>query len=205
MIPTLATTRAILELYDNPERVLQRPEARFNRHPLSQAIWTFVAYKLYVPTPAEARQRIRSDFEQFQRPLTKALSDKGGKLVAGSDTILPGLVAGFALHRELREMVDVGLTPYQALRASTTAPFEYLGESDRAGTIEVGKQTDLLLLEGNPLEDVAAAAQISGVLIRGRWIGRQAIESRLRTLSSSPHTLQRPAMSGSGPASRTVR
>jgi hypothetical protein len=44
--PTLATTRAILELYANPDRVLERPEARFNRHPLPQAIWTFVAYKL---------------------------------------------------------------------------------------------------------------------------------------------------------------
>jgi imidazolonepropionase-like amidohydrolase len=187
MIPTLATTRAIVELYRNPDAVLQRPEARFNRHPLQQAIWTFVAYKLYVPTPTEARQRIRSDFEQFQRPLTKALSAKGGKLMAGSDTILPGLVAGFALHRELREMVDAGLTPFQALRASTTSPFEYLRESDRAGTIEVGKQTDLLLLEANPLQDVAAAAKIDGVLIRGRWIGPQEIQRRMRTISSLPN------------------
>ena len=186
MIPTLATTRAILGLYDNPDSVLERPEARFNRHPLQHAIWTFVANRLYIPTPPEARQRIRSDFERFQLPLTKALSARGGKLMAGSDTILPGLVAGFALHRELQEMVAVGLTPFQALRTSTTTPFEYLGESDRAGTIAVGKQTDLLLLEANPLLDVAAAAKIDGVLIRGRWMGREDIQRRMSAIASSP-------------------
>lgn len=196
MIPTLATTRAILGLFDNPDSVFERPEARFNRHPLQQAIWTFVAHRLYLPIPNEARQKLRSDFEQFQRPLTKALWAKGGKLMAGSDTILPGLVAGFALHRELREMVDVGLTPFQALRTSTTAPFEYLGESGRAGTIEVGKQTDLLLLGENPLQDVAAAAEIDGVLIRGRWLGRLDIQKRMRATSSLPNGVSRSLGSG---------
>lgn len=105
--------------------------------------------------------------------------------MAGSDTLIIGLHPGFALHRELRELVDVGLTPYEALRSSTTTPFEYLGEAGRAGTIEVGKQTDLLLVDENPLRDVSAASKITGVLIRGRWIGREEIHKTMQGIAAS--------------------
>src|SRR6185436_15244216 len=97
------------------------------------------------------------------------------KLLAGSDALMPGLIAGFSLHGELQEFVDVGLTPYQALRTATANPAEYLGEGDRAGTIALGKQTDLLLVDANPLENVSAASKISGVLMRGRWLGKEEI------------------------------
>ena len=105
--------------------------------------------------------------------------------MAGSDALMIGLYPGSALHRELRELVDVGLTPFEALRTSTTNPFEYLGEADRAGTIEVGKRSDLLLLDANPLEDVSAASKIAGVLIRGRWIGRKEIHETMREIAAS--------------------
>jgi imidazolonepropionase-like amidohydrolase len=185
MAPTLTTTQAILNIFDDFDGLMGKPENVYYRHPLQQAVWSFIAQNLYKPIPAEIRQQIRDDFEKFQRPLTKAFHDKGGRLLTGSDTVLPGLVPGFALHDELRELTHVGLTPYQALRASTTEPFEYLGEGDRAGTIEVGKTTDLLLLDENPLQDVAAAAKIAGVLIRGRWIGAEEIHKRMQDIEAS--------------------
>ena len=105
--------------------------------------------------------------------------------MTGSDTILPGLVPGFALHRELKELVDIGLTPYQALRTSTTAPFEYLGEIDKAGTIEVGKYSDLVLVYANPLQDIGNAAKVSGVLMRGRWLGKDEIKRRMKEIATA--------------------
>jgi imidazolonepropionase-like amidohydrolase len=99
-----------------------------------------------------------------------------------------GLNPGFSLHGELRELVDAGLTPYEALRSSTTNPFEYLGEADRAGTIEAGKRSDLLLLDANPLEDVSAASKIAGVLVRGHWLGREAIRNKMRAIAESFRT-----------------
>ncbi len=188
MTPTLVTTRSILELFADPDRLLARPEAAYFRHPMQQGVWTFLTENLYRPIPAEMREKIRTNFETFQRPLTTAFHDRGGKLMTGTDALFPGLVPGFALQRELEELVGVGLTPFEALRTSTTAPFEYLGESERAGTIEVGKQTDLLLLDGNPLEDVSAASRIAGVLIRGRWIGREEIHERMQELAQSAAT-----------------
>ncbi len=103
--------------------------------------------------------------------------------MTGTDSLMPRLVSGFALHQELHELVSVGLTPYEALRSSTTVPYEFLGEIKQAGTIEPGKRTDLLLLDANPLDDIANASKIAGVMMRGRWIGKAEIDRRMRQIS----------------------
>lgn len=185
MTPTLVTTRSILELLDNSDKLLARPETIYFRHPMQTGVWSFMYEYLYKPIPAATREKLRDGFERFQKPLTTAFHRKGGRLIAGSDTLMPGLVPGFALHRELEELVKVGLTPFEALRTSTTRPFEYLGELDKAGTIEVGKRSDLLLLDQNPLEDVSAASKVAGVLIRGRWVGADEIRQSMKDLEAS--------------------
>lgn len=181
--PTLFTTRTIIELFDDPERVMGRPEAAYHADVMQRGIWSFISERLYKPVPEAARKKIRDDYDKFQRPLTKSFRAKGGRMLAGSDVILPGLVAGFALHGELRELVDVGLTPYEALRTSTTIPFEYLGEKDK-GTIAAGSQSDLILVDRNPLEDISAAASVSGVLMRGRWIAKEEIDKKMREIAA---------------------
>jgi imidazolonepropionase-like amidohydrolase len=115
--------------------------------------------------------------------------------MTGTDAIIPGIVPGFAVHRELKELVEVGLTPFEALRTSTTAPFEYLGEIDKAGTIEVGKNSDLVLLDQNPLEDISGTSKVAGVLMRGRWIAKDEIKKTMDEIAASMPT-------ASGPNSR---
>jgi imidazolonepropionase-like amidohydrolase len=185
MTPTLVTTRSILELFDDPDGLRGRPESVYSRHPMQAGIWAFITDKLYRPIPTDARKKLFDDFEKFQRPLTKVFHDKGGKLMTGTDSLFPGLVPGFAVHRELQEMVAVGLTPFEALRTSTTRPYEFLGELDRAGTIEVGKYTDLVLVKEDPLKDITGASKIAGVLIRGRWIGIDEIRKRMNQIEMS--------------------
>ncbi len=187
MTPTLVPTRSFLKYFADPDCLLSPPEAVYFRHPMHVGVWSFLADNLYRPIPADMRKGIGEAFEKFQRPLTKAFHDKGGKMMTGSDALMIGLFPGFALHGELRELVEVGLTPFEALRASTTTPFEYLGESDRAGTIEIGKQSDLLLVNENPLADVSAAAKIAGVFIRGRWIGAEEIHKKMEQIAASSH------------------
>jgi len=182
MTPTLMTTRAILDELDHRDGLFSRPESVYSRHPMQAGIWSFIATKLYANIPAPAREKLHRDFEHFQRPLTKSFHDHGGQLMTGTDSLMPRVVAGYSLHRELRELVDVGLTPYQALRTSTTIPYEYLREAADAGTIEVGKRTDLLLVDGDPLADIAAAARVEGVLMRGRWIDKARIDGRMRQI-----------------------
>ena len=182
LTPTLVTTRRILDEFTDPDGLFSRPEAVYSNHPMQRDIWSFIS-NMYQQIPPDAQRKLRDDFEKFQRPFTKVFHDRGGQLMTGTDSLLPRLVPGFTLHQELRELVDVGLTPYEALRTSTTIPYEYLGEARRAGTIEVGKHTDLLLVEDNPLQDVSAASKIAGVLMRGRWVGREEIDRRMRKIA----------------------
>lgn len=85
----------------------------------------------------------------------------GGKVVAGTDT--PN---AFNLHGELNAYVKAGMTPYQALRAATVTPAEALNLD--AGTLTVGKLADIVLVEGNPLEDIGAALNVKRVIANGR-------------------------------------
>jgi imidazolonepropionase-like amidohydrolase len=182
MTPTLVTTRRIIEQVSDPNELFSRPESVYVRHPMQTEIWSFIG-NMYRQITPQTQAKLRDDFEKFQRPFTKVFHDKGGQLMTGTDSLFPRLVPGFALHQELQELVDVGLTPYEALRTSTTIPYEYLGESKEAGTIEVGKRPDLLLVDANPLEDISAASRIAGVMMRGRWIAKEEIDRRMRDIS----------------------
>jgi len=194
IMPTLVTSRNVVALFDDVEGQLTRSETSYFQHRVQQGAWSFIIQNLYMPIAAEQRQDIRQGFEGFQLPFTKTLHDRGVKLLAGTDTGVPVLVPGFALHRELEELVSIGLTPYEALKTSTTHPIEYLGELADAGTVEVGKRADLVLLKENPLVDIRHSSAIAGVMVRGQWLAEEEIEeglSRLRDPRSS-HSLPTP-------------
>jgi len=105
--------------------------------------------------------------------VVKALSDAGAGILAGTDVGNPWLVPGFSLHQELALLVEAKLTPYQALRAATLAPAEFMSSragGERFGTVTVGGRADLVLVEADPLIDIANTTRIAGVLLRGRWL-----------------------------------
>jgi hypothetical protein len=181
--PTLTTSRNILAVFEDFDGELARPEVRY-LHPMDRGIWSFINNNLYQPIPPDQRAVIEEGFLQLQLPLTHALNLAGAKLMTGTDSLIPSTVPGFSIHDELAELVDVGLSPYEALRSSTTEPFAFLGELDQAGTIVAGKRADLVLLRGNPLSDIAATRDISGVMIRGHWIGKEDLEQGLEELAT---------------------
>jgi imidazolonepropionase-like amidohydrolase len=75
--------------------------------------------------------------------------------------------------------VASGLTPYQALATGTRNVAVHTNTLDRSGTIERGKRADLVLLQGNPLQDIANTSRIAGVMIGGRWLPKAEIDRRL--------------------------
>jgi imidazolonepropionase-like amidohydrolase len=85
----------------------------------------------------------------------------GARIVAGTDT--PN---GANLHGELMSYVMAGMTPYQALRTATVNPAEALGLD--AGSVEPGKLADLVMVDGNPLEDIAHTHRVRRVVANGR-------------------------------------
>ena len=117
--------------------------------------------------------------------LVAALHDAGAKVLVGTDTPSPFVVPGFSLHEELRNLVDAGFTPYEALEAATRGAAEHLGRAGEFGVIATGARADLLLLEANPLDDIANAKQLAGVFVQGRWIPKSEIDSMLRRLAAA--------------------
>ena len=99
----------------------------------------------------------------------------GAPLMAGTDT--PPL--GFALHRELEELVGAGLSPYEALEAATVNPARFLVRGVGVGMVVEGSPADLVLLDGNPLEDIGNTRRIAGVVRRGEWLDRATLDAML--------------------------
>lgn len=120
------------------------------------------------------------------RWLLSRLHQGGVALVLGTDsgTGGMGIVPGFAVHDELQILVENGFTPYEAIAAATVDAAavveEMVGEGD-FGTIEAGKRADLLLVDGNPLEDVGAIRELRGVMAAGRWYSRERVDQMLAT------------------------
>ena len=114
-----------------------------------------------------------------QNKLLPMLNKAGVRLMSGTDTTLSYLVPGFSLHQELEVMADVGIPPYDVLKASTYNPALFLDELDESGTVEEGKIADLVLLDANPLEDIANARQIAGVMAQGSYYDRSDLDLML--------------------------
>jgi Tol biopolymer transport system component len=100
----------------------------------------------------------------------------GGSIVAGSGA--PDVPYGLGLHAELEELVEAGLTPFQALRTATANAAEALGAADQLGTLEPGKLADMVIVGGDPLQDIKNARDVRGVLRGGRHYDLPALLRR---------------------------
>jgi len=109
--------------------------------------------------------------EYAQRVLElKKLHDTGGQdlIIVGTDEpVYTTLLPGFAYHRELFALSDAGLPNISILKAATINGAKALGISDKIGSIEPDKLADLLIVRGNPLEDIKAARDIELVVKGG--------------------------------------
>lgn len=148
----------------------------------------------------QKRQRIQLDLQNgvapadaallisLRRKMLKALADEGAPLLMGTDSPQMFNVPGFTLHRELRVMVEAGLTPYQVLEAGSKNVGLYaaqdLGLDGNFGTVAAGNRADLVLLDANPLENLDNLTKRAGVMVKGRWIPRSEIDSGLAVLAA---------------------
>ena len=107
--------------------------------------------------------------------LVKDLNDAGVPLLLGTDTF-GTLIPGHSIHQELALLVEAGLSPYEALKAGTVNIAAYLNEANRAGAILEEHRADFILLDRNPLSDIANSQSVSGVYSQKRWHSRIDIE-----------------------------
>ena len=111
--------------------------------------------------------------------VVESMNQAGVRFLAGTDTFNPFCFPGFSLHDELELLVHAGLTPAQALQAATRNAAEYSNKLDSFGSVEKGKIADLLVLDGNPLEDINNTRKISSVIYGGKVFDRAALDQML--------------------------
>jgi imidazolonepropionase-like amidohydrolase len=108
--------------------------------------------------------------------IVRTFAAVGAPLLAGTDSPMPLIYPGYALHDELEQLVACGLTPAQALRGATFAAAELLAHHD-SGRIAPGARADLVLLDADPLADIHALRRIHAVVLAGRVLDRAALDA----------------------------
>jgi imidazolonepropionase-like amidohydrolase len=166
--------RSLDELKANPHNAYM--------HPLLQSKWVKAnQYNRDLSKPSTVAYLDR--MVEFHRRLVRAFKAEGVPMVAGTDALLSGVVPGFSLHDELELLVEAGLTPPEALAAATRVPAEWLEVSGDRGTVAVGKRADLVLLEADPLANVANTRRISGIFLSGRYLSRSRLDAMMADLA----------------------
>jgi imidazolonepropionase-like amidohydrolase len=133
-------------------------------------------------SPEDARALI-----QLRRDILAALHREGAGLLMGTDSPQMFMVPGFAVHHEIRVMAEAGVPPLAILESGTRKVGAYAASDLRHdqpfGSVVRGARADLVLVEGNPLEDLHRLRDPVGVMVRGRWIPRDEIRERLEAIS----------------------
>ncbi len=109
-------------------------------------------------------------FTRWSQFLIARLKANGVPIGAGTDTPIGLGIPGWSLHTELAQLVDAGLTNQEALSAATVQAARFLNLESEVGRVAPGMRADLLLLNGNPLDDIRNTRSIAGVMLAGEWV-----------------------------------
>ena len=178
-VPTLVRLRT-QELADAPE---------YDRDPYLQYMpeknvrrWRQVTGR-FKKLPQPMRETYAEAYPR-QLELTKHLADSGVKMMTGTDG---GWLAGpgLTLQEEFAELGKAGLSALQILQMATINAAEYLGREDTMGTVEPGRNADLVLLDANPLEAIANLHAIAGVVRAGVYYARTDLDAMRAKVRSS--------------------
>ena len=106
-------------------------------------------------------------WDRYQE-MVRLMRDARVSILAGSD-LEPH---GGSLHQELELLVEAGLSPAEAIGAATSEATAFLGLTDELGTVEAGRRADLVLLDSDPLADIANTRRIAAVIVGGVFLNR---------------------------------
>lgn len=120
----------------------------------------------------------RKQFSILQELLGK-MHQAGVNIIAGTDYPNPYCYPGFSMHDELALMVESGLSPFEALQTATLNPAIFLGKEDSYGSIAEGKYASLVLLDKNPLDDIANTRSIGIVFLKGKVFNKKDLDKLL--------------------------
>jgi imidazolonepropionase-like amidohydrolase len=174
MTPTLIRLRT-MEFGDDPA---YRHSTNLRYVPAkTQQLWQEMADQFpKIVTPD--RRAMLKKFWALQLRLTKLLDDAGAPMMTGTDSGGVGHweISGVALHQEIDLLHQAGLKPLAILQMTTVNGAKFLHRDDRMGTVAVGKNADLVLLDANPVASAANLHRVNAVVRSGNYYGKEALE-----------------------------
>ena len=138
-----------------------------------------------IESTGENSQFDEAQWQQFikiRRQLIKTIQEEGQGLLLGSDAPQLFNVPGFSIHHEMQTMISAGLTPLEIIQSGTINVAEYLDMTDQMGQIKEGMIADVILVKSNPLDDISALKELSGVMLEGKWISEDKIAHALNEI-----------------------
>ncbi|HDZ04683.1 amidohydrolase family protein [Maribacter sp.] len=173
--PTLTVLKNIANL-DDPD-LIKDPRLSFMPEFIRET-WNPVNDFRFKNSKTEDFEVNRKKFE-LQLSLLRAFEEAGVKMIVGTDFPNPYCYPGFSLHDEMQLMVNAGMTNATTLKSATYNPALFMKKQDEFGTVEVGKTASLVLLDGNPLENIGNTKRISSIFLRGRYLDREKLDKLL--------------------------
>ena len=145
--------------YLDPTIVVFQPELP-DFEPLVEDWEKYLDESVRNPIRREIRAMVQGECLQIalekQAQFVRAVHDRGGLIVTGTDPVIPILLPGYSMHRELENLVVAGLSPLEAIQAATLNAATALRLDSQKGSIAAGKIADLVIVEGNPDVDITA-------------------------------------------------
>lgn len=171
-VPTLIRLHTMM---NSDARVYRDNPALVYVDAATRTLWEGLAQRYAQQVPADAAKTFR-DFYELQKKALPLFKQAGVKMLAGTDYGGIWVTPGASLQQEFAELASAGLTPLDVLQMTTLNAAEFLGRSNRMGTVEAGKDADLVILGANPITDVAHLARIDGVVLNGRHFSAQDLQ-----------------------------
>ncbi len=135
----------------------------------------------------QRRQTLRKIWDDTVRRDLREMHQAGVELLVGSDAAVLNIFPGYSLHDEMALFVsELGMTPAEVIERATRRSAKFLGISDQTGTVEQGKIADLVLLDGNPLDNISNTKRISAVILRGTIYDQNGIKKILADVLAAP-------------------
>jgi hypothetical protein len=179
----IVPTQGLLEIFMSPAPVEEMRASPGVEYIPPQVVEGWVKQRQGFMAQPGFSKDVNERFLGERRKLLKALHDAGVDIAMGSDAIQTFSVPGFSIHNEMAAMVRSGLTPYQVYVTGSRNVARFFNREADAGVVSVGKIADLVLVDADPLLDVANFAKQTGTMVRGRWHPRTEL---LATIKGMP-------------------
>lgn len=168
MLMRIGVIKAPAQVLDSPDAVRLLPENALNK-------W----HRQFEQDRSQLASVPVSELLSVVMAQTRQATESGVTLLAGSDAGAAMLIPGLSLHQELTMMAEAGIPLADILKAATINPAQIFGFADSQGQVKGGFAANLVILDKNPLTDIAALESIEGIVLKGKYLSREQLDAHM--------------------------